>query len=247
MRNILLKIEYDGTAYAGWQTQRNARTIQETIEAALKRLTNRKARLISCGRTDSGVHALGHVANFHTDSKMPVNRLQRALNSILPKDIVIKSCLEVHSGFHSRFDAISKTYRYTIMNGPSPSAVRRDFTAHIPYKLNFALMRREAKTLIGRHDFKSFQAADRIERSSVRTIKKLSLRKKGEQIEIDIEGDGFLYNMVRNIVGTLVDIGSGKIPAGSMARILRARDRKKAGDTAQARGLCLMEVIYRNG
>jgi tRNA pseudouridine38-40 synthase len=246
MRNILLKIEYDGTAYSGWQTQKNARTIQETIEAALKRLTSRKARLISCGRTDSGVHALGHVANFHTDSKMPVDKLQKALDGVLPRDIVIKSCLEVPYAFHSRFDAISKTYRYTIINGPSPSAVRRDFTVHIPYKLNFALMKKEAKILTGRHDFKSFQAADRIERSSVRTIRRLSLRKKGEQIEIDIEGDGFLYNMVRNIVGTLLDIGRGKIPVGSMTRILRAKDRRQAGETAPARGLCLMEVKYRN-
>lgn len=244
MRNILLKIEYDGTNYAGWQYQKNAKSIQETMEVALKRITDRKARLVSYGRTDAGVHALGHIVNFKTDSEIPLLKLQRALNNILPKDIVIKEAKEVPPKFHSRFDARSKIYRYAIVNGPSPSAIFRNVTVHISYKLDLALMKKEAKVLIGKHDFKSFQAADRIERSSIRTIKNLSIKKSGETIKIDVEADGFLYNMVRNIVGTLIDIGRGRFPAGSMARILKAKDRKLAGETAPAKGLFLMEVKY---
>lgn len=244
MRNILLKIEYDGTKYAGWQFQKNAKSIQETIEAALERITGCKARLISCGRTDAGVHALSHVANFKTDSEIQLFKLQKALNSILPKDIVIKETKDVPLKFHSRFDAKSKIYRYTIINGPSPSAISRNFTTHISYKLNFALMKKEMKVLIGKHDFKSFQAADRIERLSVRTIKSIVIKKSGEEIKIDVEADGFLYNMVRNIAGTLIDIGRGRLPAGSMASILKAKERRLAGETAPAKGLCLMEVKY---
>ncbi|MFA5164142.1 MAG: tRNA pseudouridine(38-40) synthase TruA [Candidatus Omnitrophota bacterium] len=244
MRNILLKIEYEGTGYSGWQSQKNARSIQDTIEAALERLTGRKARLISCGRTDAGVHAVTHFANFKTPSDIPTYKLQRALNGVLPKDIVIKQAAEVPLKFHARFDARSKTYRYTIMTGNSPSAIERNLTAYIPYKLNLALMKRESKALLGKHDFKSFQASDRIDRSSVRTIKKLRLKKQGEKIIIDIEADGFLYNMVRNIAGTLIDIGRGRISEGSMRGILKAKDRKAAGETAPSRGLCLIEVKY---
>jgi len=244
MRNILLKIEYDGTDYAGWQHQKNAKSIQDTIEAALKRITGRKARLISCGRTDSGVHALGHIANFKTGSKIPLFKLRRALNSVLPKDIVIKEAREAPLKFHSRFDAKSKVYRYTIANGSYPPAICRDFITHVPYNLNLTLMKREARALLGKHDFKSFQAADRIERSSVRVIKKLEIKKNGDAVKIDIEADGFLRNMARNIVGTLIDIGRGRLPAGSMAHILKAKNRKLAGETAPAKGLCLVEVKY---
>ena len=244
MRNILLKIEYDGTSYSGWQSQKNAKSIQDTIEAALKRITGRKARLISCGRTDAGVHALDHIANFKTDSKIPPFKLRRALNSVLPKDVVIKDLKEVPLKFHSRFGARSKRYRYTIINGPSPPAILRNVTAYVPYKLDTTLMKKEAKSLIGKHDFKSFQAADKTERSSVRTIKQIQIKKNGEAIIIDVEADGFLYNMARNIAGTLIDVGRGRIPAGSMKKILKAKERSAAGQTAPARGLCLIRVKY---
>jgi tRNA pseudouridine38-40 synthase len=268
-RNILLKIEYDGTNYSGWQTQNSSQstvpakipagrhssrlntggqarkeTIQETIEKALEQILQEKVNLISSGRTDAGVHALSQFTNFKTDSEIPLFKLQRALNSVLPKDIVIKAVKEAPLKFHSRFDAKSKIYRYTILNGLSPSAISKNFTVYIPYKLNLTLMKKEAKILAGKHDFKSFQAADRIERSSVRTIKKLVIKKSGETIIIDVEADGFLYNMVRNITGTLIDIGRGRFPEGSMNRILKARNRKFAGETAPARGLCLMGVKY---
>lgn len=243
-RNILLKIEYDGTNYSGWQTQKNAKSIQSTIETAIKRITGKKPDLISCGRTDTGVHALGQIANFKTTSDILLYKLQRGLNSVLPKDIVIKEIREAPLKFHSRFDARSKVYTYTILNGPAPAAISRNYVHHVPYKLNFGLMRREAKCLVGRHDFKSFQAADKIERSSVRTIKRLNIKKAGNSMKITVEADGFLYNMVRNIVGTLIEMGRGRFKPGSVAKILKAKDRKLAGPTAPAMGLCLMEVKY---
>lgn len=268
-RNILLKIEYDGTNYSGWQSQKNSRSIQDTVETALKQITGRKVRLVSFGRTDAGVHALGHIANFKTDSDIPLYKLQRGLNSILPNDIVIKEIGEVPLKFHSRFAARSKVYTYAILNRSAPAAISRNCVHHVPYKLNVGLMRREAECLVGRHNFKSFQAADaewsntgryssasrrvtsrgrfirdKIKRSSVRTIKKLDIKKSSDLIKITVEADGFLYNMVRNIVGTLLEIGRGKLRQGSMMKILKAGNRKLAGPTAPAKGLCLMEVKY---
>lgn len=244
MRNIKFIIEYDGTNYAGWQIQKNAKSIQGTLESALKRIIGEKVRLISCGRTDSGVHAIGHVVNFKTKSKIPLSNLQRGLNSILPRDIVIKEVKEVALNFNSRFDAKSKVYRYTILNRSYPQALCRNYFYYIPYKLDLDMVKREAKCLVGRHDFKSFQAADKKERSSIRTIKKLEVKRKKDVIEVEIEADGFLYNMVRNIVGTLIEIGRGRFKAGSMKKILKAKNRDLAGPTAPAKGLCLAEVKY---
>ncbi len=244
MRNIRLLIEYDGTNYAGWQIQKNAKSLQGTLESALRRITCEKVKLFSCGRTDSGVHAQGHVANFKADSKISLINLQRGLNSVLPKDIVIKKAEEVPLDFNSRYDAKSKVYRYTILNRLYPAALYRNYFHYVPYKLELNTMRREAKHLLGRHDFKSFQAADRKERSSVRTIKKLNIKRKSDFIEIEIEADGFLYNMVRNIVGTLIEIGRGRFQVGSMKKILKAKNRETAGPTAPAKGLCLVRVKY---
>jgi len=246
MRNILLKIEYDGTNYSGWQTQKNAQAIQPILEAAIKTATGKKANLISSGRTDAGVHAVCLMANFKTDSDMPLHKLQLALNGILPKDIAVKEAKEAPLSFHSRFDAKSKVYTYTILNSPARAAILRGHVYHITRKLNVALMRREAKCLVGRHDFKSFRAApSEIKKgSTVRAIKKIEVKKTGDLIKITVEADGFLYNMVRNIVGTLLEIGKGKIKPGSIAKILKARDRNLAGPTAPAKGLCLIEVKY---
>lgn len=243
-RNIYLRIEYDGTGYAGWQVQKNAKSVQAALEAALRRILNEKVKLISSSRTDSGVHAKGNVANFKTDSKMLLLNIQRGLNSILPKDIAIVEAKEVALDFNSRFDAKSKIYRYTILNRPYPAALCRDYFYHIPCKLDLKMMRQEAMPLLGRHDLRSFKAADNKERSSVRTIKRLEIKRRGELIEIEIEADGFLYNMARNIVGTLVEIGRGRFKPGSMEKILKAKDRCFAGPTAPAKGLCLIEVKY---
>ncbi len=252
MRNIKIEMEYDGTNYNGWQIQQRKagvigieKTIQGVTERVLSGILQEEIKITGSGRTDSGVHAVGQVANFKTKSKMPMAVIQRALNSLLPKDIVIADIEEVPMNFHSRFDALSKTYRYQILNRAYSTPFDRLYQLHVAYKLDAKLMAREARVLIGRKDFKSFQAADKKERNSIRNIKRLSVRKDGSIINIDVEANGFLYNMVRNIVGTLIEIGRGKFPAGSMRKILRAKDRSEAGPTAPAKGLCLMRVKYR--
>jgi len=253
MRNIKLTIEYDGTNYAGWQVQNSCqlsavscqpKTIQETIEIALKRILQKKIKLIGSGRTDSGVHAKAQVANFKTDSGIAAEKIRMALNAVLPDDITVIKAEEAVLGFHSRFSAKSKVYRYTILNRLSRPTILRDMVYFLSYPLNLRLMRREAKILLGRHNFKSFQAVDKEERGAVRTIKNLEITKDNDFINIDIEADGFLYNMVRNIVGTLIEIGRGKLPAGSMQKILLSRNRKLAGPTVPAKGLCLLKVRY---
>ncbi|MFC1808011.1 tRNA pseudouridine(38-40) synthase TruA [Candidatus Omnitrophota bacterium] len=251
MRNIKLEIEYDGTNYRGWQIQQKRpdqigteRTIQGVIERVLSGILQEEIRIIGAGRTDSGVHALGQVANFKTKSKMPMAVMQRALNALLPKDIVIADIEEAKPDFNSRYNAKSKTYRYQILNRDYSTAFDRLYQYHIPYKLDYRLMAREGRNLIGRRDFKSFQATEKKEKMSIRNVRRLSVRKDGPVINIDIEANGFLYNMVRNIVGTLIEIGRGKMPAGSSRRILRAKDRTQAGPTAPAKGLSLMRVRY---
>jgi len=252
MKNVKIEIEYDGTNYNGWQIQqrrpdsiRTEKTIQGVIERVLSGILQEEIKISGSGRTDSGVHAVGQIANFKTKSKMPMAVMQRALNSLLPKDIVIVDIEEAGLNFHARFDALSKIYRYQILNRAYSTAFDRLYQLHVPYKLDVKLMAREARVLIGRKDFKSFQAADKRERNSVRNIKRLSVRKDGTLINIDIEANGFLYNMVRNIVGTLIEAGRGKFAPGSMRKILLARDRTKAGPTAPAKGLSLMRVKYR--
>ena len=263
MRNIKLTIEYDGTRYNGWQRQRSLkckvesvklkrkvknptlRTIQEEIEKAIEIITGKRSTLYGSGRTDSGVHAKAQVANFHTDCTLPTDKLQKALNAVLPKDISVIKTEKTHRAFHSRYSAKSKTYCYAILNRRVRSPFLSRYSLHIPHKLNFSLMRKEASVLLGRHNFKSFQAASRKGRPSVRKIKKIILSKdKNSVIKIIIEADGFLYNMARNIAGTLIETGKGKLPPGSMKKILNAKDRNMAGETAPARGLCLIEVKY---
>jgi tRNA pseudouridine38-40 synthase len=257
VRNIRLIIEYDGTNYNGWQKQnitagsqrclqgRRIRTVQEVFESALEKILQEKIRLISSGRTDSGVHALGQVVNFQTHSGISPMNLQRALNVLLPADIAVKSTKEVNPDFHSRYDARSKIYRYLILNRRTRCAIGSNYVHFVPYRLNTKLMKNEARVLTGKHDFKSFQAADKRLRNSVRTIKRIRISSSGRDIvRIEIEADGFLYNMVRNIVGTLIVIGRGRLKKGAMKAILEAKDRKLAGPTAPAKGLCLVRVKY---
>jgi tRNA pseudouridine38-40 synthase len=252
MRNIKLTIEYKGTNYAGWQCQnlkgksKKAKviTIQETIENTLQKILQEKIRLIASGRTDAGVHAQAQVANFKTDSDITFNKLEKALNGLLPEDIAVTKAEEAPLNFHSRFSAKSKVYRYTILNRKNPSAFLRDTVYFYPLSLNIKLMQRESRALLGRHNFKSFQASDNIERNPVRTIKKLKITKEKKLIYIDIEADGFLYNMVRNIIGTLIEIGKRGLSPGSLREILSSQNRKYAGSTAPACGLCLLKVKY---
>jgi len=248
MRNIKLTIEYDGTNYVGFQTQRTkdykSPTIQETLEEALKKVCKRKTNLVASGRTDSGVHALAQVANFKTDSKMPLDKFRVAINANIPEDISVTKVEEADADFHSRYSAKSKIYRYLILNRPYRSVFEGKDCYLFTYKLDFDLMKREIRCLLGKHDFKAFQAADKKKKKSVRTIKNIKLSKKNDLIIFEIEADGFLFKMVRNIVGTLIEIGRGRFKKGSMKRILESKNRKLAGPTAPARGLCLLKVIY---
>lgn len=253
MRNIKLTLEYDGAHYAGWQIQdscqssvvsRQRKTIQGTIEKTLRRILQEKIRLIGSGRTDAGVHALAQVANFKANLSIPLRKLRQALNGLLPDDITVTGIEEVSLDFHSRFDAKSKLYRYTILNRAYPSALLRNRVYFYPYPLNIKLMQKEAKVLLGRHNFKSFQASGSADRDPVKTIKKLKITKDNDLICVDIEADGFLYNMARNIVGTLIEIGRKKLKGAEIKKILWGKDRRLAGPTAVARGLCLLEVTY---
>ena len=244
MRNIKLTISYDGTGYKGWQKQANGKTIQEELEKAIKKVFGKHHILYGASRTDAGVHAKAQVANFKTSSSIPLKKIPKALNSYLKEDIAVTKAEEAPGGFHARFDAKNKHYRYIVLLSQHRDPFSEKYAWRISYKLDIPLMRKEAKALIGKHDFKSFQASDKRERSSVRKIASLSIKKRKNELIFDIEGDGFLYNMVRNIVGTLVDIGRGYLPEGSMKKILKSCDRKKAGPTAPAKGLTLIEVKY---
>ena len=244
MRNIKLKIAYEGTNYAGWQFQKNARSIQEVLEKAILKVLGEKAGLTGSGRTDAGVHAMEQVANFKTTSKMPCYKLQHALNANIPDDIAITDCSEVPLNFNSRFAAKKKVYRYSIFNKKHPHPFYKSHFYRVSSRLDERLMMREARHLIGRHDFKAFQARDKKERGSVRTIKRLTVKREGDCVYFDIVADGFLYHMVRNIAGTLIYVGRGKMPRGSIKRILRSKNRSLAGPTAPGKGLCLMKIKY---
>jgi tRNA pseudouridine38-40 synthase len=253
MRNIKLIIEYDGANYNGWQMQRvktkdskfKNRTIQETIEKVIREILKEDIKLIVSGRTDSGAHALAQVANFKTNSRLKPNQIKNALNANLPSDIVIRDAMEIDLRFHSRFDVKSKVYRYIVLNRPVPSAIDRNRCLFFPYRLNLALIRKEAKFFIGRHNFKAFQTSNNnAEKTAVRTVKKLDITKKGDFIIFDIEADGFLYKMVRNMVGTLLEIGRGRFGKGTIKRLLKTKDRRLAGPAVPAKGLYLLEVNY---
>jgi len=245
MRNIKLTLQYDGTGYSGWQIQKNGRSIQETIEKKLAVILGEKIKLIGSGRTDAGVHARGQTANFKTHSKIPLANIQMALNSALPKEMVVTHISEAPLSFDSQRSAKSKIYKYTISNGNFVDPFIRKYAVRYFYKLNIPLMRSAARDLLGRHDFKAFKTNDGMgEKNTVRTVKDIKIEKDGNLIYIYIEADGFLYNMVRNIAGTLVEIGRGKMEKDFIKAILKKRDRRFCGPTAPAKGLCLMRVNY---
>jgi len=244
MRNVKLIIEYDGTNYHGWQTQKNAKTVQDTIERAIKGLTGEMVELTASSRTDFGVHALGQVANFMTNSSIPGDRFSYALNRLLPDDIVIKDSQEVSLDFHARFRSKGKKYRYLIYNSRFPSAILRNRAYHVSYELDFESMQKAASYFPGTHDFSSFRASGSSVKTSVRTITEAVLERDDKIISFEISGNGFLYNMVRIIVGTLVDVGMGRIDADDIPKIIESLDRKRAGRTAPAEGLYLVEVYY---
>ncbi|MDP4183093.1 MAG: tRNA pseudouridine(38-40) synthase TruA [Bacillota bacterium] len=244
MRNIKITIEYDGTDYHGWQSQENAVSVQGVIEEALSKLTGENINIIGASRTDTGVHAYGQVANFFTESKIPAEKFFLAANCQLPSDISIVGSEEVSLDFHSRFCAKGKRYKYLIYNSRSPSALLRNRAYHVPVSLDFEKMRKAALYIPGKKDFSTFKATGSSVKSSVRTITGIELNKKENVIEMVITGDGFLYNMVRIIAGTLVDVGNGRINSDDLGSIIESLDRTKAGRTAPAHGLYLMEVFY---
>lgn len=251
MPHFKLTLEYDGTKFCGWQIQpKSVRTVQGEIKRALDLIFKRPITLIGAGRTDSGVHALGQVAHFKVDSSIAPQTLLRALNANLPDDIAILKVQRIPSDFHAQYGAKSKIYRYTILNQQTRRTKGRGFYYQVPRKLNVRLMKKESKVLVGRHDFRAFTAAnsrsedEQKTKSTIRIIKRLSFSQAGGFLHVDIEANGFLYKMVRNIVGTLVQIGLGRISKGELIKILRSKHRKNAGPTAPAQGLCLLKVKY---
>ena len=245
MRNIKLVIEYDGKDFNGWQKQPTKLNIQGEIEKAIKQTTGEDVDLTASGRTDAGVHALGQVANFKTNSNIPIEKIPIALNSNLKKSIVIKSAEEVEERFHSRLNCKRKTYRYIINNSKYGTAIYRNLETHIPMKLDIQKMQQAVKYFEGEHDFKAFKASGTSSKSSVRTIYKAEVRDAGnERIYIELTGNGFLYNMVRIIAGTLVEVGTGKIEPKEIKTIIESQKRENAGKTLPPQGLYLVNVEY---
>jgi len=245
MGTFKLVISYDGSAYHGWQRQKKDRTIQAEVEQALITMTGSCIRVMGSGRTDAGVHAMGQVVSFQSDAGLVPEIYCKGLNSLLPDDILVLSCNCMHSAFHARYDARSKRYQYRILNRELPSIMERHFVWHIKRKLNLAAMQTAAAYFIGRHDFKAFEGTGSPRSTSVREVFRAEVQSTAkDRILFDIEADGFLRYMVRNIVGTLVDVGKGKIIAETVAEILDSKDRGQAGATAPARVLFLMSVRY---
>ncbi len=245
MKNYKLTIEYDGTAYHGWQIQARDITIQESIETALSTMTREKIRLSGSGRTDAGVHALGQTANFKTESKITANSFFSGLNSLLPDDIVITACEEVDDDFHARFSAKIKTYQYRILNRSVALAIGRQYAWHIRKKLDVSAMQKAAEHIISTHDFKSFEGTGSPRAHTIRTVMRAEFAEKEDGYLIfEITANGFLRYMVRNLVGSLVDVGLLKTTPEEFKQILEAKNRDLAGATAPPQGLFLVNVSY---
>ncbi|RLB98279.1 MAG: tRNA pseudouridine(38-40) synthase TruA [Deltaproteobacteria bacterium] len=245
MQNYRLTIEYDGTAYHGWQRQKDDPTIQGEIEKALEVMTRQRVAVNGSGRTDAGVHALAQTANFKSDAGLSTEAFQMGLNSLLKDDIVIKDCQEAEDMFHARYDAKGKIYQYCFLNAKVPSAISRNRVWHIRKQLNFYAMQRAAVHLIGEHDFKAFEGTGSPRSSTVRKVTMAEIsRESAENITFTIEANGFLRYMVRNIVGTLVEVGQSKMAPERFKAVLECGDRGQAGATAPPQGLFLVKVLY---
>ncbi len=243
-RRIKLKIHYDGTDYSGWQLQPDTRTVQETIQQAIEKLTSQSVKVVGSSRTDAGVHALGQMAHFDIDSPVPTANYVKALNNILPADIAVEIAEDVGGDFDAISDTKSKLYRYSIYTAPVRSVMDIRYCWHRPGKLDADAMTAAARLLIGKHDFKSLAGAADDRENSIRTITHCSVVADEDRIFIDVAADGFLYNMVRNIVGTLVEVGRGRWVPEKITEILKAKDRAAAGPIAPASGLGLMKIEY---
>ena len=244
MKRVMLVVAYDGTNYCGWQIQANGITVQEELNRCLLKLLKEPIQTVGASRTDAGVHALGNVAVFDTAARMPAEKISYALNTYLPEDIRIQYSAEVAADFHPRYCESEKTYEYRILNRRFPLPTQRLYTYFYHYKLDVEKMREGASFLVGRHDFASFCGANAQVKSTVREITGIDIEKKDDVITIQVRGRGFLYNMVRIIAGTLIEIGNKQYPPEKMGEILRACDRQQAGPTAPACGLTLKEIKF---
>lgn len=244
-RNIRLLLGFEGTAYGGWQSQLNGKTLQELFEKVLAGIfPGQKINLIGSSRTDAGVHALGFTAHFKVRGAIPDAKLKSALNHYLPDDVVVFDVKTVPASFHARYDAKSKIYRYDIWNDRTRPLFEAPFSLWYPGDLDAARMKKAAAHFKGKHDFAAFRDSGDDKKNTVRTVKKISLVKKGKLIRLTIQADGFLTHMIRIIAGTLIQAGAGRIDPASIPAILRSKDRKKAGPTAKALGLTLVKVLY---
>ena len=243
-RRIRLTVEYDGTAYAGWQRQINAMSVQQRREEAIEKLTGVATGVTGASRTDAGVHALGQVAHFDTSSRIPGEKFCFALNTVLPPDIRVSASEETRPDFHARFDANGKLYRYLIHNHAHASALGRNTHAHAIYPLDEYLMHEEAQLAVGTHDFAAFAASGSIVKDTVRTIYEARVLRNECEVEFLVRGSGFLYNMVRILAGTLIAVGGGKMEPGAIARAIESKSRLDLGVTAPAQGLTLLRVYY---
>ena len=245
MRNFRIIIQYEGTRYQGWQKQNSSEnTLQGKFEQLLTRMAGEPVQIHASGRTDAGVHAYGQVANFFMDTDLAPAELMEQINGYLPEDVAVISCVEAAPRFHSRLNAVSKTYRYRILNSSVPCVFDRKFVWQYPDKLDLQKMRSAAQLLCGTHDFASFTSTKKSKKSTVRTITDIRIEKVGNEVQLTFEGDGFLFHMVRILTGTLVEVGSGKREVSDMETLLSAGKRELAGPLVPAKGLALMEVRY---
>ncbi len=243
-RNLRILVEYDGTRFFGWQVQKDKPTVQGELQRAAEEVTKRKTLVIGAGRTDAGVHAEGQVANFHTSSPIPARKWAEALNAHLPEEVSVLEAADVPLAFHAQFAATSKVYRYRILNRPVRSALERERTHLVKAPLDLAKLREAAALLVGTHDFRSFGSEMSKKEKTVRTIFSIEVRESGPLVDLVVHGDGFLYNQVRSMVGTLLPVGLGTRPPGWVREVLVAKDRSKAGANVPAKGLTLVEVRY---
>ncbi len=244
MKNIRLILEYDGTHFFGSQKQKKHRTVQGELESALQKLFQKKIKIIASGRTDSGVHAETQVVNFRTNSKIPLFKIGQALNYYLPPDLAVIDAKEVPNSFHSQFSAKWKQYEYRVLNSKVRSPLGRFYTFHFPHPLNLAKMKRAARMLFGTHDFRAFESSGGRRKSAVRTIQKFQIQKRGDIIYFTVEANGFLYKMVRSMVGTLLEVGRSRLSFSDFKKILSLKNRDLVGFTVPPHGLTLKQVIH---
>jgi tRNA pseudouridine38-40 synthase len=243
---MVITLEYDGSGFQGWQLQARGRTVQGVLEQAVKRSTTAFSRVIGASRTDAGVHALGQVAHFDTCTRLDARQLMGALNHWLPRDVAVLDCRPAPSGFHAQFDPSRKLYRYRILRGGVRHPLREDCVLRESRELDLGAMRRCAAMILGEHDFTSVCSAGSSANDHVRTVLRSELLDQGDEVHYMVEAGGFLYNMVRILVGTMIQVGLGKMTPGEFALALGARDRTAAGPTAAARGLTLVRIAYEN-